>query len=140
MDSEDWLAIIGIGTKTRVRAEVALDSKGKPRFAITEEFRLNEGGDTGDATVPLMGALPPFLRPEYAVAVSPDDFGFWEARDRVLAIQVGFHAMLPNLNLVQRLVLKHLRGGRYRGQVTGRPVPGVADADWRPPITDLSRR
>lgn len=136
MDSQDWLAIVGVGAKTRVRAKVAL-VRGKPRYVITEDDRLDDGGDTGDSTVPLLSAVPPFLRRENVVAVRPDDFDFWELGDRALAANSGFHAALPTMNLVHRLVLKHLRGGHYSGVVHGRPAPGVDPADWRPPIPGL---
>jgi len=141
LSASDWLAIVGIGARTRVRAEVALDA-GQPRFQLTEKDWVNDpkSGATGDSTVPFSGALPPFIPKESVVAVTPDDFGFWELRDRVLGSQAGFHAMLPNLNLAQRLALKHLRGKRYRGPVAGRPGPGVDPEHWSPPIPGLEPR
>jgi len=140
LDSSKWLVIAGIGAKTRVRARVSL-VQGQPRFQLLDEDFLNDPDttDTGDNTVPLLGALPGFVPDESVVAVSPKEFGFWELKDRALTTQTGFHAMLPNLNLAQRLTLKHLRGNQYRGEVAGRPIPGVSPADWSPPIPNLNR-
>jgi pimeloyl-ACP methyl ester carboxylesterase len=141
----NWLAVVGVGAKTRVRASVALQ-RGEPRFQITEidwveGWAVNDASlDTGDATVPIAGALPPFLDKKHLVAVAPADFGTWEWRDQALASRVGFHAMLPNLNLAQRLVLRHLRGKDYKGEVWGRRAPGVAKADWDAPIPGLAAK
>lgn len=138
----NWLAVVGVGAKTRVRASVGLQ-RDEPRYQISEADWV-EGWTaddtsvaTGDATVPIAGALPPFMDRKHVVAVAPADFGRWEWRDQALASRVGFHAMLPNLNLAQRLVLKHLRGKDYKGDVWGRRAPGVAKGDWDPPIPEL---
>jgi hypothetical protein len=61
--------------------------------------------------------------------VTPDDFSFWELRDRALAKVAGFHSFLPNMNLVQRLTLKFLRP-EFSGDVWGHPAPGVAKPTW----------
>ncbi len=143
LGAQDWLAIVGIGAQTRVHVNVRFEGgrrRGRrwPRYVMDEKpvsaWPENpRSHDTGDNTVPLPAALPPFLPVETLVAVSPAEFGFWELRDRLLDAVSGFHAMLPNMNLCQRLVLKHLRP-EFRGQVKGRPVPGVAAGDWAPPI------
>ena len=139
----NWLAIVGVGAKTRVRASVGLQ-RGEPRYQISESDWVERWTaddtslETGDATVPIAGALPPFIDRKHVVAVAPADFGRWEWRDQTLASRVGFHAMLPNLNLAQRLVLRHLRGKDYKGEVWGRRAPGVAKADWDPPIPNLT--
>ena len=84
---------------------------------------------TGDGTVPFLGACPGFLERERLVGVTPDDFSFWELKDRTLAKVSGFHGMLPTVNLVQRLVLRFLRDD-YSGDVWGRHVPGVLQPKW----------
>ncbi len=47
----------------------------------------------------------------------------------------GLHGVLPTLNLVQRLTVKHLKTD-YRGEIWGRRVPGATN--WNPPIEDLT--
>jgi pimeloyl-ACP methyl ester carboxylesterase len=139
LSPSDWLAVVGVGAKTRVQATLAL-AEGAPRYQIADPVGEWSGNgqppDTGDSTVPLAGAMPPFLDPAQVVAVTTGNFGFWELKDRALTVAAGFHAMLPNLNLVQRLVLRHLRSD-YRGEVWGMPVPGVAANAWNPPIPKL---
>jgi hypothetical protein len=70
---------------------------------------------------------------ESVVTVRPDDFEWFELKDKALLLAAGFHAQLPNMNLAQRLVLRHLRED-YRGVIWGRPLPGVSKAAWRPAI------
>ena len=139
LSPERWLAIVGIGAKTRVQLTVS-GLPGKPRFEISDEQYVEmwnkdpTSRDTGDATVPLPAALPPFLPEERLVCVSPDDFSWIEVGDRTLMAAAGLHAALPTMNLVQRLVVKHLRPV-FRGEVWGRRVPGAKK--WSPPIANL---
>jgi len=141
LGSDRWLAIVGIGARTRVQLTVS-GLPNKPRFDISENDYIDEwtknhdSRRTGDATVPLMGALPPFLPEEQLVCVSPDDFGWIEIGDRTLMAAAGLHAALPTMNLVQRLVIKHFRPA-YRGEVWGRPAPGATT--WSPPIAGLKQ-
>jgi pimeloyl-ACP methyl ester carboxylesterase len=140
---DDWLAIIGVGERTRINMVVG----GRPaarRFTINEDQRINkldsrypESLQTGDGTVPLPGALPPFLPSTRLVCVQDDDLEFLELRDRLLAGVGGFHGLLPRMNLVQRLVTKHLCPA-YRGRVWGRRLPG--SRAWNPPISGLQER
>ncbi len=83
------------------------------------------------------GAIPPFLPATRLVCVSDDDLEFLELRDRLLVGLGGFHGLLPQINLVQRLVTKHLNPG-YRGEVWGRRLPG--SRSWNPPIAGLVER
>jgi len=137
---ETWLPIIGVGAPTRLQVTVEEESDG-PRFKISDDQFTNRlshahpnSRETGDGTVPLLGALAPFLPEEQAVCVMPRDLGFLEIGDKALLIAAGLHGTLPGINLVQRLVVKHLKD-RYRGQVWGRRVPGAAH--WSPPIPGL---
>ncbi len=136
---ENWLAIVGIGAKTRVQLTVK-GLSGKPRFEISEEQYIDEwredpnSKETGDSTVPLAGAIPPFLPQEQLVCVSPNDFSWIEVGDRTLMAAAGLHAALPTMNLVQRLIVRHLRP-EFRGEVWGRRVPGTNN--WSPPIPGL---
>jgi pimeloyl-ACP methyl ester carboxylesterase len=139
----DWLAIVGVGEKTRLQLAVQESRRG-PWFVINEEQFVNELGSdnpksrrTGDGTVPLAGALPPFLPDSRIVCVTDGDLGVLELRDRLLAQVGGFHGLLPRVNVVQRLVTRHLNPS-YRGRVWGRRVPG--SRSWNPPITGLEEK
>ncbi len=104
--------------------------------------------DTGDGTVPYEGAVPPFLAAENLVCVADDDFGYWELRDRFMERGVGgknvsLHSMLPSMNVVEKLVVCHLKGeegepGKAHNGVWGRRSPELDDDDeWRPPLEGL---
>ncbi len=143
-NSKDWLAIVGVDATTRVTMRIAKDSAGKPRFDLSDADVRNEWKNakrservlTGDNTVPYLGARAKFIPPEQVVCVTPDDFSFWEFKDRLLAA-AGFHSSLPTLNLAQRLVVSHFKGKRY-GDVWGRPGPELETAGaWDPPIAGL---
>lgn len=140
---KNWLAIVGVGVRTRIQVGVTKQD-GKNRFVVGEDQFVNDltpmnrtSRHTGDGTVPLFGAMPPFLSRNGLVCVIQDDFGFLELRDRVLTRLGGFHGLLPTMNLVQRLTVKHLRPA-FGGKVWGRPLPGVAN--WNPPIDGIEER
>jgi pimeloyl-ACP methyl ester carboxylesterase len=139
----DWLAIVGMGRKTRVQLSLVRTSGGM-RFVIDDKQFVDElavagavSRSSGDGTVPLEGAIPPFLDERSIVCVMPKDMGLFELRDRLLAAIGGFHGLLPAVNLVQRLVVRHLKPD-YRGQVWGRRLPGATS--WEPPIRGLEER
>lgn len=141
--SEQWLAILGVNTRTRIQMNVKRTTKG-PWFVIEDNQFINElssenksSRNTGDGTVPLKAAIPPFMAESKAVCVSHDDLGFFELRDNALVKIAGLHGVLPAVNLVQRLTVRHLRSD-YRGKVWGRRIPG--SADWDPPISDLEEK
>lgn len=106
----DWLAIAGADCKTRVGMRIERDEGGAPRFDLRSDERRNDwdperGGDrrdTGDGTVPLRGAIPPFIDESSVVCVTPGDFGYWELRDRVLSGMAGFHGLIPKMNMLHR--------------------------------------
>lgn len=138
----DWLAVIGVDAMTRVKLRVEKRS-GKPQFVLTDEDRRNYWGDretpaeqwriTGDGTVPFEGAMPPFLEERNLVCVSPDDFGYWELGDKLLTRLSGFHGILPNMDMLHRMIVRHFTGKPDKHHNTwGRPVPGVTD--WAPPL------
>lgn len=139
----DWLAIVGVGQKTRIQMTVDRDRRG-PRFVIGDNQFVNElsAGNpdslrTGDGMILLAAAIPPFLPATKLVCVTEDDLAFLELRDKLLVDVGGLHALLPRINLVQRLVTKHLLPG-YRGEVWGRRLPGAAS--WNPPIEGLTEK
>ena len=95
--------------------------------------------DTGDGTVPFDGACSAFVPINEMVCVADDDFGTFELRDRLAEGIAGLHAMMPAMNLVQRLVVSHLYGA-MEGSIWGRPAPGVTPKAWAPPIRGLKAK
>lgn len=146
-DSKMWLSIVGVGETVRVGMRITKGDDGKPWFQLADGDVRNEWHQgssardiyTGDNTVPYLGARTKFIPTEEVVCVAPEDFGFWEFKDRLLE-KTGFHSTLPSMNLVQRLVVSHLKGEIY-GDVWGRPAPDLAtDAAWDPPIEGLPKK
>lgn len=146
LTADDWLCLVGVDATTRVQLDIDRDG-GKPVFDLTGEHRVNNWGgtdpaqrvQTGDGTVPYLGAEPAFLERRNLVCLRPDDFGYWEVADRAVLQVAGFHGMLPTLNLAHRLVVSHLRGAPTKG-LWGRPAPGVSTQDWAPPIRGLDAK
>jgi len=140
MDQNDWLVVVGADATTRVRLEVTRVS-GKPQFQLHSKDRENRWEDpvpakrrhTGDGTVPLEGALPPFLPEDCLVCVTPNDYGYWELQDKAFTRLAGFHGILPNMNMLHRMIVRFLRGtpDTY-GNTWGRRIPGVSR--WKPPL------
>ena len=145
--SERWLCVVGVDAKTRVRMRVNRDH-GHPVFRLKSVDRKNEWGQeegdwtlTGDGTVHFKGAVPDFLPYESLVCVSPKDYGYWELADRATTELAGFHGILPNMNMLHRLLVRHFTGrGDPRGNTWGRPAPGVAKNKWNPPVQPLKRK
>lgn len=141
-----WLCIAGVDANTRVSLRITR-VRGNPRFDLRSADRKNEWGkkgsdwtQTGDGTVPYEGARSGFIPVEKMVCLSPDEFGYWEIKDRVLEKVAGFHGMLPNMNLAQRLIVAHLKNESGRGLRGRRPPdlpPGVA---WAPPLLQIEER
>jgi hypothetical protein len=139
LKKHDWLCVAGVDALTRVRLKVEQTRRG-PQFDSRD--RLNEwstAGDeqqrrlTGDGTVPLVAAIPRFLGPENLVCVRPKDYGYWELQDRLTTSVAGFHGILPNMDMLHRLIVRHFTGRPDRHENTwGRPVPGVTE--WDPPL------
>ena len=134
-----WLCIAGIDANTRVGMSTSTNN-GRIFFNLSDEVN-NYGGvdskapatvETGDGTVPYLGAQSGFIPPEQIVCVTPKDFEFFEFKDKILD-NVGLHANLPNMNLVQRLVTSHFLD-KKQGSLGGRPGPGISLAEWDPPI------
>ena len=143
---DDWLVIAGVDAKTRVGLRVVPHEDGGPWFDLRGTERRNEWDstipgdrrDTGDGTVPLECAIPPFLDEARVVCVTPGDFGYWEIRDRALAATAGFHGVLPKMNMLHRLILRFLLDRRDPyGSTWGRRLPGVRK--WAPPL-ELTER
>jgi hypothetical protein len=122
----NWLAIVGVGEKTRNRIGVQAQGA-RPQFEFSDPAE-----DGGDGTVPLEGAVPAFLDRRRLIAVSSDDFALGEIGNRILKSGVGLHASLPSMNLVQRLAVSLFQED-LEGASGGSPFPGVTRAQWLPP-------
>jgi hypothetical protein len=65
-------------------------------------------------SVPFLGALPGFLPKERLVCVTPKELSMWELADRLMINLASFHAFLPRVNLVQRIIIRFLRADETR--------------------------
>jgi pimeloyl-ACP methyl ester carboxylesterase len=149
----DWLCVAGVNSSTRVRLTIR-KRNGEPDFVLRSADRENrwmsgpcpggrdlEQGLTGDGTVPFEGAVPKFLNRENVVCVAPQDFGYWEIGDRLLDRAAGFHAVLPNMNMLHRLIVRHFTNAPDpHGATWGRPAPGVPPESWLPPLPMLRNK
>ena len=139
LKSDDWLCVIGVDSKTRVALSVT-QTRGIPSFNFRSADRRNNWStganatarrETGDGTVPFAGALPKFLKEENIVCVTPDDYGYWEVMDRTVSATAGFHGILPNMDMLHRMLVAFLTDqAPKRDNVWGRPVPGITQPDW----------
>lgn len=141
-----WLCVAGAGSRTRVRLKVIRRGRGT-EFVFRSDDRANDWDEdpglrtlyTGDGTVPLAGAIPPFLRPENVIVVTPDDYGYWEVQDRMVSAMAGFHAILPNMDMLHRLIVAHFAGRPVKYEnAWGRSLPGVGRVEW--PVAGMRER
>jgi hypothetical protein len=148
LQASDWLCVVGVDAKTRVRLKI-VKADGAVDFQLRSADRQNRWEEidpqrrrlTGDGTVPFDGAVPQFLDLANLVLVTPDDFGYWELADKALVRAAGFHGILPNMDMLHRLIVRHFTGRPDRhGNTWGRPAPGVLPDDWRPPIAGLRNK
>lgn len=142
LTDKDWLAVVGVDTKTRVRLRIVKRGN-QPFFDLRGKDRANEWDDkdpqqkrlTGDGTVPYEGAVPKFLSEKNLVLVTPDDYGYWEVQDRALTLAAGFHGILPNMNMLHRLIVRFFTDRSDKHNNTwGRAAPGVDKDAWDPPL------
>lgn len=142
LTEDDWLCVVGADADTRVRLEIGGDRRA-PEFRFRSADRRNrwnsdvpeERWETGDGTVPLRGAIPHFLPLEKIVCVRPDDFGYWEFADKAAMKFGGFHGILPNMDMLHRLIVRFLKDGEdRRGNTWGAPLPQVDPDAWEPPL------
>jgi hypothetical protein len=126
-----------------------VNNNSKRRFIVDEdqfenkwEYTKDKYSEmkTGDATVPFEGAVPPFkgLTKDELVCVSRSDIGIWDLLDQAGYNVVGFHGLLPRVNMVQRLVVKHLfddpaKNKVYKAKTQAKPAPDCFET-WDPPI------
>lgn len=135
-----WLAVVGVGEKTLIGTGFDTDPEGDARFDFAAKYYSDDDWregewDTGDETVPLGGATPPWKDSwRNVVVVRRQDFGFWEMGDSGLQKAMGLHATLPLLNLAQRWLINFFRPEwsdsaklKQHGELWGRTHP-----DWKP--------
>lgn len=146
LSERDWLAVVGVDSKTRVGLKVVKQGD-KVDFRLSSSDIKNQWQSanpslsrlTGDGTVPFEGAVPGFLHESNLVCVTPDDFGTWELQDKLFTRAAGFHGILPNMNMIHRLIVRFFKGADdKRGNTWGRPAPGVEN--WQPPIDNLRNK
>lgn len=148
LDENDWLCVAGVNSKTRVRLQIR-NVDGAAEFVLDPDDRQNKWESqtpgerilTGDGTVPYLGALNGFIPIRKVVCITPDDYGYWEVQDRVLSAVAGFHGILPNMNMLHRLIARFFTGADDpHGATWGRRAPNIPDGeDWEPPL-DLAER
>lgn len=141
LQPQDWLAVVGVNAVTRCRLKIVRRG-GVPDFLLASSDRENAWMRqkdpllrrmTGDGTVPFDGAVPLFLGEENLVCVTPDDYGYWEVQDKALSEAAGFHGLLPNMDLLHRLLVRFFTGRPdAHGNTWGRRAPGAQP--WQPPL------
>lgn len=145
-----WLAILGAGEKTHIHAGITDRGRASQLFDFRPAGFSSDSWDaadlgrddnefTGDETVPIRSAAPPWKESwRHCVVVKRQDFGWLaEPGDRLLQDRLGLHSALPLLNLAQRWIINFLRpewAGNPRkfgqhGRLWGRPAP----AFWSSP-------
>ncbi|MFN8982519.1 MAG: esterase/lipase family protein [Alphaproteobacteria bacterium] len=139
LTADDWLCVAGVDSKTRVALSVT-QGRGGPSFNFRSADRQNkwatgataaERRETGDGTVPFAGAIPKFLNEENIICVTPDDYGYWEVMDRTISATAGFHGILPNMDMLHRMLVSFLTSQPpKRDNVWGRPAPGIIQPAW----------
>ena len=141
VSKRNWLSVVGVDSETRVGLRIVSEDNGRRRFVLSQDDRRNEWRsgnvaarrDTGDGVVPVAGAIPSFLEESRVVCVTPGDFHWGEVDDHALRFGTHFHASLPSMNMLQRLIVRFLSGKRDRyGNTWGRRLPGVVH--WDPPL------
>ena len=142
LGADDWLCVAGANSETRVALNVVKEGGGY-QFDFRSSDRKNEWSEgaavqselTGDGTVPFAAARPAFIAPERLVCVTPDDYGYWEVQDRVVSAAAGFHGILPNMDMLHRLLVRFFTGRPdTRKNTWGRRAPGVPKGKWNPPL------
>lgn len=141
---DGWLCVVGVGEKTRVRTRIVTED-GSQWFDldrsedVTNQWPKGKNKtETGDGTVPYLGAKPAFLDTANLVCVSKGDYGWAEVGDRALAQFGGLHGALPVMNLSHRLISSHFLGGRV-GDLWGHTPPDLEGA-WAPPLKGLKQK
>lgn len=116
LSQNDWLAFVGVGEATWARASIVRAESGYA-FALDRKDVVDDwdgerspGGLTGDGVVPLASAEPPFAEGIRVVRLSRGDFEPFEIKDKLLLAAADLHGVLPNMNALQRSLVRFLRG------------------------------
>lgn len=148
LSSRDWLCVVGVGATTRVRLAITRGKTGA-EFMLNSKDRADQWTKdapvpppkddpkalTGDGTVPFEGAVPKFLDRRNLVCVTPSDYGYWEIGDSALSRVAGFHGILPNMDMLHRMIIRHFTGRADRHRNTwGWAAPGTDASAWDPPV------
>ncbi len=151
LEPNGWLPLVAIDKVTRFAAGVS--ERTDPNTGSTRrefDFLAGEadyaGGQRnparfrderlrlGDGVVPVLGAVPKWVKREHVVCVAERDFGgFFTTEDILVRKFTSLHVTLPLMSLAQRWVMSFLKGKRW-GEIWGRPLPDVSKADWRSPV------
>jgi len=143
-NQDNWLCVVGIGEKTRVRTRIVVEDGSKwfdldRAEDVTNQWPDGEmKTDTGDGTVPYFGAKPAFLETANLICVCKRDYAWTEVGDRALAQFGGLHGALPVMNLNHRLISTHFLGLSV-GDLWGHTPPDLA-GDWAPPLKGLAQK
>lgn len=140
-----WMAIVGLGHKTRTLMRVKNAGTNSCYFDLDASVPLDEWGETpwstntGDGTVPFLGACPTFLETKRIVCVSDKEFDTFEFLDRSLSGEAlgGLHGIMPKMNLLHRLLTAFFSEQYDYNNIKGLPAPGINKTDWLPPIPGL---
>ncbi len=157
LEANGWLPLVGIDEKTRFAAGIS--DRTDPNTSQTrKEFDFliadsdYDGGNRnaapfrelrlrlGDGVVPLHGSVPRWIKRERVVCVAERDFGgLFQLEDVFVRKFTSLHVTLPLMGLAQRWVMSFLKGRRW-GELWGRPLPDVANGDWRSPLEGVETR
>jgi pimeloyl-ACP methyl ester carboxylesterase len=145
---DDFLFIAGIGQETI--QHITVRGRGRHRWF---ELGREEDGDgslhTGDDTVPYLSAAPKFVDlrspgtdwSQRVLCVRPSAMSWWrEGGDRVMASAAGLHAMIMNVDAVQRICVGHLEAepgtkGWVHSKILDlveRPISWPRGLGWKP--------
>ena len=132
--ADNWLPIVAFNQETNVRVDVVGQ---KP---LEFDFKkANKGEQSGDNTVPFLGAIPPFnlqtgaggspTPKQRLVGIVKDDASFGEFLDwfgAASGLGLGsLHSFLPRMDAVQAIVFGFLREEQPKFKAKAHPVPGV---------------
>jgi hypothetical protein len=132
--ADNWLPIVAFGQETNIRVQIV------SRKPVEFDFKKgNKGDDTGDNTVPFLGAIPPFnlatgaggspTPKERLVGIVKGDASFGEFTDwfgAASGLGLGsLHSFLPRMDAVQAIVFGFLREVPPKFKAKAHPVPGV---------------
>jgi pimeloyl-ACP methyl ester carboxylesterase len=141
---DSWLTLVGVGMKTRIHMEISM-IEGQPHFDLQGDRPDDWGSDpnstaTGDYTVPFDGATPTFQERSRFVCLELSDFSPAENQKKQWAETVGLHAILPMMDLLQRITTAYLLDSPNPQNIWGHYPPGITATEWNPPVKGIQGR